>query len=134
MGLDKNYTLQVLVYANVNLLDDDIRTVEIIADVFLNACKGIGLAVNTGKTKYMEIGRQRGMIGNEHIRIGSHSYEKVKTFNHLSSLLTNQNYIQDEIKAKLKAGNSCYFSVQTLLYFRLLSKKLKIKIYKTIIL
>ena len=28
----------------------------------LNGCKDVGLAVNTGKTKYMEIGRHRGMI------------------------------------------------------------------------
>ena len=40
----------------------------------------IGLAINTWKTKYMEIGRQRGMIANEHTKIGSNSYEKVKTF------------------------------------------------------
>ena len=33
-----------------------------------------------------------------------------------------------------KVGNSCYYSVQTLLSSRLLSKNLKIKIYKTIIL
>ena len=49
-------------------------------------------------------------------------------------LLTNQNYIQEEIKCRLKAGNSCYYSVQTLLSSGLLSKNLKIKIYKTIIL
>ena len=38
-------------------------------DVLLNACKDIGLAVNTGKTKYIEIGRHRGMIAIEHIKI-----------------------------------------------------------------
>ena len=48
--------------------------------------------------------------------------------------MTNQNYIQDEIKCRLKAGNACYFSVQTLLSSRLLPKNLKIEIYKTIIL
>ena len=48
------------------------------ADVLLKACKHIGLAVNTGKAKYMEIGRHRGMIPNAHIKIGSNSYEKVK--------------------------------------------------------
>ena len=48
--------------------------------------------------------------------------------------MTNQNSIQEEIKCRLKAGNSCYYSVQTLLFSRLLSKNLKIKIYKTIIL
>ena len=50
------------------------------------------------------------------------------------SLLTNQNYIQEEIKCRLKAGNSCYYSIQSLLSSRLISKNLKIKIYKTIIL
>ena len=30
--------------------------------------------------KYMEIGRHRGIIANAHIKIGSNSYEKVKTF------------------------------------------------------
>ena len=41
------------------------------ADVLLNSCKDIGLAVTIGKTKYMEIGRHRGMIANAHIKIGS---------------------------------------------------------------
>ena len=48
--------------------------------------------------------------------------------------MTHQNYIQEEIECRLKAGNSCYYSVQTLLSSRLLSKNLKIKIYKTIML
>ena len=53
-----NGTHQVLAYADdVNLLGDDITTIERNADVLLNACKDVGLAVNTGKTKYMEIGR-----------------------------------------------------------------------------
>ena len=46
----------------------------------LNACKDIGLTVNTRKTKYMEIGRHQGIIANAHIKIGSNSYEKVETF------------------------------------------------------
>ena len=69
-----------------------------------------------------------------HIKIGSNSYEKMKTFKYLDSLLTNQTSIQEEIKCRLKAGNSCYYSVQTLSSSRLHSKNLKIKIYKTIIL
>ena len=100
----------------------------------LNACKDIGLAVNTGKTKYMETERNRGMTANEHIRIHSNSYEKEKSFIYLGSLVRNQNSIQDVLKSRLKAGDSCYYSVQTLLSSRLLSKNLKIKIYKTIIL
>ena len=48
---------------------DNIRTIERNADVLLNVCKDIDLAVNIGKTKYMEIGRHRGKIPNAHIEI-----------------------------------------------------------------
>ena len=40
---------------DANLIGNDIRTIESNADELLNACKDIGLAVNTWKTKYMEI-------------------------------------------------------------------------------
>ena len=48
--------------------------------------------------------------------------------------LTNQNCIPEEIKSRLRSGNACYHSVQNLLSSRLLSKNLKIKIYRIIIL
>ena len=53
----------------------------------------------------MEIGHHRGIIANAHVKIGSNSYKKVKTFKYLGSLLTNQNSIQEEIKCRLKVGN-----------------------------
>ena len=76
-----------------NLIGNDIRTIGRNTDVLLNACNNIELTVNTGKTKYMEIGRHRGMIANALIKIGSNSYEKVKSFTYLGFLLTNQNSI-----------------------------------------
>jgi len=51
----------------------------------------------------------------------------------LGTTLTNQNSIAEEIKSRLRSGNACYHSVQKLLSSRLLSKNLKIKIYRTII-
>ena len=70
-----NGTHHVLAYADdVNLIGDDIRTITRNTDVLLNECKDFGLAVNTEKTKYMEIGSHRGMIANKNIRIGSNSY------------------------------------------------------------
>jgi hypothetical protein len=48
--------------------------------------------------------------------------------------MTNQNDIHDEIKNRLNSGNACSHSVQNLLSFCLISKNLKIKIYKTVIL
>ena len=52
----------------------------------------------------------------------------------MGTTLTIQNSITEEIKSRLRSGNACYHSVQNLLSSRLLSKKLKIKIYRTIIL
>ena len=44
-----------------------------------------------------------------------------------------QNSIQEEIKSRLKSGNACYHSVQNISSSSLLSKNLKFKIYRTII-
>ena len=62
------------------------------------------------------------------------SIERVEEFKYLGTSLTSKNYIQEEIKSRLKGGNAYYYSVQNLLSSSLLSKKLKIKIYRTIIL
>jgi hypothetical protein len=76
-----NGTHQVLAFADdVNLLGADIRTIERNADVLLNTSKDIALAVNKGKTKYMEIGRHQGLMANQLITVGSNFYEKVKAF------------------------------------------------------
>jgi hypothetical protein len=55
-------------------------------------------------------------------------------FKYLGMTVTNQNLIQEKIKRRLYSGNVFYHSVQNLLSFHLLSKNVKIRIYKTIIL
>ena len=68
------------------------------------------------------------------VKIDNSSTERVEEFKYLGTMLTDQNSIQEEIKSRLKLGNTCYHSVQSLLSSRLLSKNLEIKIYRTIIL
>ena len=58
----------------------------------------------------------------------------MEEFKYLGTTLTNQNAIQEEIKSRLRSGNACYYSVQNLLSSWLLSKNLKIKIYRNVIL
>jgi hypothetical protein len=66
--------------------------------------------------------------------IANEAFENVATFKYSETTRTNQNDVHDEIKSRLNLGNACYYSVQNILSFRLISKNLKIKIYKTAIL
>ena len=68
------------------------------------------------------------------VKIDNSSIERVEEFKYLGTTLTDRNSIQEEIKSRLKFGNACYHSVQILLSSRLLSKNLKIKIHRTVIL
>jgi hypothetical protein len=58
----------------------------------------------------------------------------VAKFIYLGTTLTVQNHMHEVIKSRLNSGNTCYQSVQSLLSSCLLSKNLKVKIYKTVIL
>ena len=68
------------------------------------------------------------------MKTDSSSFERADEFKYLGTTLTNQNSIQEEIKSRLKSGNACCHLVQNLLSSSLLSKNIKIKIYRTIIL
>ena len=68
------------------------------------------------------------------MKVHNSSIERVEEFKYLGKVSTNQNSIQEEIKSRLKLVNACHHSVQNLLSSSLLSKNLKIKIYRTIIL
>ena len=62
------------------------------------------------------------------------SFVRVEEFKYLGTAITYQNSIEEGIKSRLKSRNAFYHSVQNLLSSSLLSRNLKIKIYRTIIL
>ena len=68
------------------------------------------------------------------IRIDNKPFKRVEQLRYLRTDLMNQNSIHEKIKSRLKSGNACYHSVQNLLSSGLLSKEIKIKMYRTIIL
>ena len=48
------------------------------------------------------------------MKIDNSSIERVEEFKYLGTTLTNQNYIQEEIKSRLQSENACYHLVQNL--------------------
>jgi len=70
--------------------------------------------------------------GHPNFILHNSSFERVEQFKYLGKTLTNQNSILEEIK-RLRSGNACYCLVPNLLSSTLLSKNIKIKIYRTII-
>jgi len=98
------------------------------------ASKEIGLEVNADKTKCTFMSRDQNAGWSHNIKTDNSSFETVEQFTHLGTVLTRQNSTQEEIKSRLKSGNACYYSVQYRLSSSLLSKNIKIKIYRTIIL
>jgi len=116
------------------MMGGSVHTVTENAEDLVVSTKEIGLEVNADKTKYMVMSRDRNAGRGHGVKIDNSSIERAEEFKYLGTTITDQNSIQEEIKSRLKLGNACYHSVQNLLSFRLLSKKLKIKIYRTIIL
>jgi hypothetical protein len=101
-----NDTHQVLIYADEAMISHNRKKYRFL----LNAFKVLSLQVTT---KYMEVGRHRPMMGNNHITA--------------VSFLANQNSIHEKMKCGLHAGNSLYYLAQTLVSSRILSRSLKMK-------
>jgi len=126
---------QLLAYADdVNILGRGTHTLQESAEALVAATREIGLEEIAVKTKYMVMSRDQNAGQNHSVRIDNSTFERVEEFKYLRTNLTIQNCIWEEIKGRLMSGNACYLSVQNLLSSRMLSRKLKMKIYRTIIL
>jgi len=119
---------QLFVYADdVDLIGDDVDALQSNTDVLVEACDEIGLQVNIDKTKCMIRSRNTGNEGNKNIRIRD---EVIETFKYYRAYVISKNEATD----RLISGNACFYSVQKLLTSRFISRKMKLKIYRTVIL
>jgi len=96
--------------------------------------KEIGLEINGDKTKYMVVSRVRNAEEIHSMKFGNNFFQRVEKSKYLGIALTYQNSLEKQIKSRLNSGDSCCHSVQNLLSSSLLSKNLKINVYRIIIL
>jgi len=106
-------TLQMLAYAyDVNLMG---RSTGWLNDAVVQMEEGanvVGLRINEAKTKYMINTRNKVHFRNEkQLQIYNKKFERVGEFKYLGSMITEHRDISKEIKARITAGNSSYYSV-----------------------
>jgi hypothetical protein len=114
----------------VNLLGDNIDTINKIAQTLIDASKEVGLEVNVERTEYMLVSRDQNADQNRDIQTGNRSFENVSHFKYLGTIETNKNLIKEEIKSRLNSRNACYHSVHNLLSSLMFSRGLKIIIIR----
>jgi hypothetical protein len=108
VGLKLNWTHHLLAYDDVNLLGDNIDTINKNTETLIDASKEVGLEANIEKTKYMLVSRDQNAGQNREIKTGNSSFESVSQFKYLRMTVATQNLIQKEIKRRLNIGNACY--------------------------
>ena len=109
------------------MLGENLQTIRENTEILIKASKYIGLEINSEKTKYMITSCHQNVIQNQNIAIANLWFENVEKFGCLGVTITNTNDIREEIKRRINMGNACYYSLETILSSRLLSKKFKVK-------
>jgi len=100
--LKLNGTHKLLVYADdANLLGESVHIQEN-AEALAVAGRKIGIEVNADKTKYMVMSQDQNAGRSHSIKTDNSFFERVEEFKYLGTTFTHQNFIQEEIKSKLK--------------------------------
>jgi len=117
---------------DVNTLGGSKQTIKKHTEALVLTSKETGIEVNAEKTLYMVTSPDQNAGQNRNIKIYDKSSERVEQFRYFRTTVMNKNSVQEEITSRLKSGNACYHSVQNSLSFSMLSKNIKIKMYRTI--
>jgi len=124
---------QIVAYADdVALLARSLKALKEIFHELQNEATLVGLSINEGKTKYMQVKRM-GIKDITHLKIDNFSFESLENFNYLGSILNADNKMNIEIAERIAKGNKAYCADAKLIKLKFLTKNTKMKIYKTMI-
>ncbi|GBN16958.1 hypothetical protein AVEN_182787-1 [Araneus ventricosus] len=66
--------------------------------------------------------------------VNSNTFESVSEFKYLGTTINDQNMLKAEINNRIKSANKCFFGLNKQLRSRLVSRRTKMRLYKTLIL
>ena len=127
-------SLQLLAYADdIDIIGRSERAVKEAFQALEASAINMGLSINEDKTKFMEVSNST-VNYSAPLRINGHSFEKVKEFKYLGTIINDKNILRAEIGNRIKMANKCFFGLKRQLRSNLINRKTKLKLYKTLIL
>ena len=127
-GLKLNGTHQLLVHADgVNVLGGSVHNVKGKVEALIVTSKEIGLDVITDKSKSMVMHRNQN-AGRSHRMKINNSFGRVEEFKYLATNITDQNCIEEKLRADLSHGMLAVIRCRIFCIPVRYTKKLKIKI------
>jgi len=91
----------------------------------------VGLTINEKKTKYLKCTKKD--IRTENLKINNSYIEPVQQYKYLWSIINDSNSIEKEVKERIALGTKAYYTNQKFFKSRLVTKSLKLKLYRTVI-
>jgi hypothetical protein len=111
------------------------RSLKALKEIFhklQNEATSAGLNINEDRTKYMQIKRKE-IKDITRLKIDNFTFENVENFNYLGSILNADNKMNIETVERIAKGNKAFCANSKLIKSKLLKRKTKMKIHKTMI-
>ena len=130
-GTIMNKSIQICAYADDVLIIA--RSIDVLKETFIKIEKlseKVGLFINQDKTKYMYTSASR---RSHDLNIGEYIFESVDSFRYLGVRFDKFKDSEEAVMDRIQAANRAYFANLKLFRSRLLSRTVKLRLYKTII-
>jgi hypothetical protein len=125
-------TTQLLTYADdIDIMSQTLHRLKHTFTSLKESAQKMGLETNQEKTMYMYSGKD----GNKpnSISIGEYKFQRADRFKYLGSMIEKENRRTVEIKNCLMLGNRSYYSLMGHLKSKIINRKIKLLLYKTVI-